>query len=1528
LTGALEITGNGDLLNLRAPVNGNIVRMTFSSNVPDTQVGHIQYTHGNTASYGSGEAFYIGGTESTTTILADGKLMFKEGIYSKPATGTGAGTRKDSNWDTAYGWGNHASAGYTSNVGDITGVTAGTGLTGGGTSGTVTLNVIGGSGITANANDIAVDSTVFRSTGGTMTGNLTMGANHIFMTNSNIYGVNSISINDPGEGIVFQGTTNITLAAIDDATDSIMNFSNASQLQINGQRAFADNYHPNADKWTTARTNTVTLTGDVTGSGNASVDGTGNWTVSIPAVVANNSHSHSNYLPLAGGTLTGATTINAGLSINRSSTSGALWFGTQNDKNHVLWNAYYGTDPVTRGNANTGFDGIYWNAYRGIHIRGGTHGANNIIVAENSSGSANDHTVKLYASNVKRFETTTTGAVIESTLLLGSYSDSAKQGKLILGGNSANKQAEIKCTNGNLHIDSENTSATYLNYYEGTAGVAFGTGAGGVAAWMGPDGDLWKSSSDNTGSRYFNDGYHPNADKWTTARTLTLNGDVTGSVSWDGSGNATLTTAVGNNSHSHTNYLPLAGGRMTGVFNLDDQKIQFGSGSNSGSTFGNNHYSMGVDIANGGWSGSNYSDLIIGYHTGVRIGGGYSGVRFYNNSPTTDTNNTGNGNGGEALLMTIGGGGSTTSGANVTINNDLYMGDNIHINAGKGFDNSGGWTRNQTPHGYIEFGPANASHAHIYTDRPNFYFNKDLYVNNQRVFHVGYHPNADKWTTARTNTVTLTGDVTGSGNASVDGTGNWTVSIPAVVANNSHSHSNYLTSNAADTATGKITFNAGFDGNSIFLNGAQNFDALKTSGFYSLYNATATGHTNAPFQYGAMISANNTAASGGMGMQLAHERTGAGTFIRGMNDSSDTWYAWQRIFMDNYHPNADKWTTLRTLFLTGDVTGSVNWDGSGNATMTTTVGNDSHSHSNYLPIAGKAADSNLLDGIDSNRVIFGTNTSKVYRWDGDWNTMFTTVNTGFIDNASGTNGNPDGFTHHHGFQVRHDNMGNQWGFQFMGSYHPSYKSLYHRSVNAGTWSSWKEIWDSGNDGSGSGLDADLLDGQHGSYYATNSSLGNYLPLAGGRMTGMFNLDDQKIQFGSGGNSGTTFGANHYSMGVDIANGGWSGTNYSDLIIGYHTGVRIGGGYSGVRFYNNSPTTDTNNTGNGNGGEALLMTIGGGGSSTSGTNVTVNNSLIVGGVIDANGGHGGINITNSSILSSATSTWTGNPGAAGKIQYHSNRWYIVSDSSSNKIVQFRRDGSDKSYIDNNGALIGGGNWYSGNDGSGSGLDADTVDGIQGASFLRSDAVDTIGARLTMGLQHALVPADYGIGVTGLYSSTRYQHVWSMGSAYGTNSSGTSYGNMYGLTYTHTNVGTGTNQAISGLSHQLQHRTNGVLTAAIGSGIWTSGNVTAYSDIAVKTNLVKIPNALEKVCSINGYTYERTDYVKDLEDPEAPDVLRQAGVVAQEVEKILPEVVSGKDGNKAVAYGNMVALMIEAIKELKDEVDELKAQLKNK
>jgi hypothetical protein len=101
INGALTVNYNGDAVNLRSTTNGQSTGITFSSDVPDEQIGHIEYTHSNTASYGGGEAFIIGGTE-TTVILADGQLMYKDGIYSKPSSGTGAGTRKDANWDTAY----------------------------------------------------------------------------------------------------------------------------------------------------------------------------------------------------------------------------------------------------------------------------------------------------------------------------------------------------------------------------------------------------------------------------------------------------------------------------------------------------------------------------------------------------------------------------------------------------------------------------------------------------------------------------------------------------------------------------------------------------------------------------------------------------------------------------------------------------------------------------------------------------------------------------------------------------------------------------------------------------------------------------------------------------------------------------------------------------------------------------------------------------------------------------------------------------------------------------------------------------------------------------------------------------------------------------------------------------------------------------------------------------------------------------------------------------------------------------------
>jgi hypothetical protein len=103
--------------------------------------------------------------------------------------------------------------------------------------------------------------------------------------------------------------------------------------------------------------------------------------------------------------------------------------------------------------------------------------------------------------------------------------------------------------------------------------------------------------------------------------------------------------------------------------------------------------------------------------------------------------------------------------------------------------------------------------------------------------------------------------------------------------------------------------------------------------------------------------------------------------------------------------------------------------------------------------------------------------------------------------------------------------------------------------------------------------------------------------------------------------------------------------------------------------------------------------------------------------------------------------------------------------------------------------------------------------------------------------------------------------------------------------------------------------------------STGNLVATihhssSDERLKTDIQSIPDALIKISQINGVTYLRTD---------TPETVRHTGVIAQEVEAVLPEVVAiGLDGYKVVAYGNMIGLLVEAIKELKAEVDALKGR----
>jgi hypothetical protein len=110
---------------------------------------------------------------------------------------------------------------------------------------------------------------------------------------------------------------------------------------------------------------------------------------------------------------------------------------------------------------------------------------------------------------------------------------------------------------------------------------------------------------------------------------------------------------------------------------------------------------------------------------------------------------------------------------------------------------------------------------------------------------------------------------------------------------------------------------------------------------------------------------------------------------------------------------------------------------------------------------------------------------------------------------------------------------------------------------------------------------------------------------------------------------------------------------------------------------------------------------------------------------------------------------------------------------------------------------------------------------------------------------------------------------------------------------------------------------------GYGVYTGQKISAggyyyTSDERLKENIVKIGNAVDTVESLEGVSFNwKENGEKDI------------GLVAQDVEKVLPEVVltDEETGMKSISYGNIVAVLIEAIKEQQEEIDELKEQIKD-
>jgi hypothetical protein len=288
------------------------------------------------------------------------------------------------------------------------------------------------------------------------------------------------------------------------------------------------------------------------------------------------------------------------------------------------------------------------------------------------------------------------------------------------------------------------------------------------------------------------------------------------------------------------------------------------------------------------------------------------------------------------------------------------------------------------------------------------------------------------------------------------------------------------------------------------------------------------------------------------------------------------------------------------------------------------------------------------------------------------------------------------------------------------------------------------------------------------------------------------------------------------------------------------------------------------------------------------------------------------------------------------------------------------------------------WHSGNDGSGSGLDADTLDGLNSGSFLRSDTNDSFSGTLSgtgsisiTGNVTANVFTGNGSGLTGIsadnantldgidstgflrtngaHQSTATQIFTNSGTAFrgiqgtmGDNDQWRFGGAATGSNAGYLEIATGDD----GSEPHYHRQYVGVFssltrTATILNGSGNTlfpGEVTAYSsDARLKTNVENIPNALDKVKALNGVLYNWTaeghKWGLDVDTEK-----REVGLLAQEVQAVLPEAVApapfdlDDEGNSksgedylTVKYERIAPVLIEAIKEQQSQIDELRAMV---
>ena len=859
----------------------------------------------------------------------------------------------------------------------------------------------------------------------------------------------------------------------------------------------------------------------------------------------------------------------------------------------------------------------------------------------------------------------------------------------------------------------------------------------------------------DNGNRVFSDRYHPNADKWTTARTISLSGDLNGSVSLDGSANVTLSAQVVNNSHSHSNYLNKYSELSSGDLNTF-------AANESGVYFGNDGYSGVSNIPYANYftmlhlrnpysdvnSASNSLDRAAQLWFGDTPGRAY--WRPYQGSTTGwhgweniwTTANDGSGSGLDADLLDGYHASSFLAKSGGTMTGDLLVQDDIkstgQIRA------TGWWNTNTGTSGHdlaTEIGvSAGVSHILSYNRASSSYGNLNISAANvdfpQGNVSIG---GATAWHSAN--------DGSGSG----------------------------LDADLLDGQHGSYYWNKSTIGcNRNIASGTNLSTDLESGGTFKSYGAANTSW-DAPFSYGGVIGYDfDTGIKGQVGFDIRHNTSDYGNFWfrtknnLGYNNWTKVWHdrndgsgsGLDADLLDGQHASAfapashshnyvteggtsfngeypvtvrtgtrtiysdgnikfrgsdsrltvdgsvhspsfvgaltgnastsSKWTTARTntVTLTGDASGSgsASVDGTGNWTVSVpvVVNNDSHYHSQvYIPDTRGAARAPSYYPDRYTSFDF-QNTSDTGAGGDSWHVL-QTVAPWSTYNAS-----------HRQQQLAFTGTG---GVKFR----------YATSDSA--WAGWQTLWTSGNDGSGSGLDADLLDGLDESAFARRN----------GSAVQDFYVDDL-----------------YYDQWI---------RNNSTSSSGLYWHNSSNPGYA-WHIYPQTRADMTMRTGSGNGG--------------------------IKGTIENDTARGYVHWTTTNEIGFLN---------------NSRSWSLRVDSSGNSF----HTASARAPI-----------FYDSNNTGYYGNFADSNNSLRVAGNIKS-----IG--------------NYGRGMVGVYSSTRLQHLWSMGEAYLLAANGTTSGNMYGIAWSHPNAGT-----IGGANNLASHGML-ILENGVFKGAWGGGRLVTTNDI---------------------------------------------------------------------------------------------------